>query len=366
MDRLAAMRAQQQGGRGGPYSRQDDHGYEMAEVNSTTNLTGGDNMNAFYSEVCSIFSAYRLPAKKFPCYLCLACGALALVFLFYHGYRSTFNAQISSIQDSLKTFSLNVSQIDELHSRSLNNTDDAAQQRVSSQLERLVAETSELSTQLKRRIQALEKQGGSGRDGQIRKQQTAFVKSKFVDAIQKYQQMEQQHRQKYKQRIERQVRIVKPDATPEEIRAAVDDESGGQVFSQALMNSNRYGESRAAYREVQARHQDIIRIEKTIAELAQLFNDVCPYSNVTKLKLTVDVQMSVLVEQQDETINAIQTTATGVEKDTEVGLQHTEKAVVSARAARRKRWICFFLFVLILIIIGVVVAVVITNNTKKT
>ncbi|KAI6128237.1 t-SNARE [Pisolithus croceorrhizus] len=304
MDRLAAMRAQQQGG--GPYSRQDDHGYEMAEVNSTTNLTGGDNMNAFYSE-------------------------------------------ISSIQDSLKTFSLNVSQIDELHSRSLNNTDDAAQQRVSSQLERLVAETSELSTQLKRRIQALEKQGGSGRDGQIRKQQTAFVKSKFVDAIQKYQQMEQQHRQKYKQRIERQVRIVKPDATPEEIRAAVDDESGGQVFSQALMNSNRYGESRAAYREVQARHQDIIRIEKTIAELAQLFND-----------------MSVLVEQQDETINAIQTTATGVEKDTEVGLQHTEKAVVSARAARRKRWICFFLFVLILIIIGVVVAVVITNNTKKT
>ncbi|KAI6103425.1 t-SNARE [Pisolithus sp. B1] len=304
MDRLAAMRAQQQGG--GPYSRQDDRGYEMAEVNSTTNLTGGDNMNAFYSE-------------------------------------------ISSIQDSLKTFSLNVSRIDELHSRSLNNTDDAAQQRVSSELERLVDQTSELSTQLKRRIQTLEKQGGSGRDGQIRKQQTAFVKSKFVDAIQKYQQMEQQHRQKYKQRIERQVRIVKPDATPEEIRAAVDDESGGQVFSQALMNSNRYGESRAAYREVQARHQDIIRIEKTIAELAQLFND-----------------MSLLVEQQDETINAIQTTATGVEKDTEVGLQHTEKAVVSARAARRKRWICFFLLLLILIIIGVVVAVVVTNNTKKT
>jgi t-SNARE complex subunit (syntaxin) len=40
------------------------------------------------------------------------------------------------------------------------------------------------------------------------------------------------------------------------------------------MNSNRYGESRAAYREVQARHEDIKRIERTIAELAQLFNDV--------------------------------------------------------------------------------------------
>jgi syntaxin 1B/2/3 len=40
------------------------------------------------------------------------------------------------------------------------------------------------------------------------------------------------------------------------------------------MNSSRYGESRAAYREVQERHQDIKRIEQTIAELAQLFNDV--------------------------------------------------------------------------------------------
>ena len=41
-----------------------------------------------------------------------------------------------------------------------------------------------------------------------------------------------------------------------------------------LMSSNRYGESRAAYREVQERHEDIKRIERTIAELAQLFNDV--------------------------------------------------------------------------------------------
>ena len=41
-----------------------------------------------------------------------------------------------------------------------------------------------------------------------------------------------------------------------------------------ISSSNRYGESRQAYREVQERHQDIQRIEVTLAELAQLFNDV--------------------------------------------------------------------------------------------
>ena len=112
--------------------------------------------------------------------------------------------------------------------------------------------------------------------------------------------MEQQHRQKYKQRLERQYKIVKPDATPEEVRAVVEDDNGGQVFSQAvriypysypctrrgrliaivltrllqLMNSNRYGESKVAYREVQERHKDIQKIERTLTELAQLFNDV--------------------------------------------------------------------------------------------
>jgi len=291
-DRLAAMR--------------DDRSYEMSSIkdNGTDAPAVGDGMSAFYTE-------------------------------------------ISSIQDSLRTFNDNVNRIGDLHSRSLNNMDDAAAQRNAAQLDELVADTSALSTTLKRRIKALEKQGGSGRDGQIRKQQTALVKSKFVEAIQNYQTVEQQYRQKYKQRMERQFKIVKPDATPDEVRAVVNDDQGGQIFSQALLNSNRYGESRAAYREVQERHEDIKRIESTLAELAQLFND-----------------MSVLVEQQDETINVIETTAGAVEKDTEAGLGYTEKAVVSARAARKKRWICFILTLIILAIVAIVVAVVVTNNLK--
>ncbi|KAF4615302.1 hypothetical protein D9613_002669 [Agrocybe pediades] len=332
-DRLAAMRAQQQGntasnsyptqasGNGGyqarranPYAQQDDRSYEMNDVrDSQTHLApstpltsqgGGGDMAAFYSE-------------------------------------------LSSIQETLRSFNDNIARIGELHSRSLDNTDDAAAQRNAAQLDELVADTSAMSATLKRRVKALEAQGGPGRDGQIKKQQAAFIKSKFVEAIQNYQSVEQQYRAKYKQRLERQFRIVRPDATPEEIRAAVNDEQGGQVFAQALMN-NRATESRAAYREVQERHEDIKRIERTLAELAQLFND-----------------MSVLVEQQDETINVIQTQAAGVEKDTEAGLQYTDKAVSSARAARKKRWICFFIFLVLLAVVAIVIGIVVSNNAKN-
>ncbi|KAG6911449.1 hypothetical protein DXG01_014523 [Tephrocybe rancida] len=322
-DRLAAMRAQQGGNtttpsyptqasggapsggyqnrRANPYAQQDDRAYEMSDVkDSRTELAPtGDGMANFYSE-------------------------------------------ISSLQDSLRTFNDNVARIGDLHSRSLNNMDDSAAQRNASQLDELVEETSALSNTLKRRIKDLERQGGSGRDGQIRKQQTALVKSKFVEAIQNYQTVEQQYRTKYKQRMERQFKIVKPDASPEEVRAVVNDEQ------EQLLNSNRYDTSRAAYREVQERHEDIKRIEKTLGELAQLFND-----------------MSVLVEQQDETINTIETQAHAVVQDTEAGLGYTEKAVNSARAARKKRWICFFIILIIVLIIVGVVAGVVVNNRKK-
>jgi len=259
----------------------------------------------------------------------------------------SFYNEIASIQDMLKTFNDNVARVSDLHSRSLNNMDDAAAQRNASQLDELVQDTSALSNQLKRRIKALEAQPASGRDAQIRRQQTALVKSKFVEAIQNYQQVEQQYRTKYKQRMERQYKIVKPDATPEEVRAVVNDTNNDQIFSQALLNS-RYGDSQRAYREVQERHEEIKRIEQTLAELAQLFND-----------------MSVLVAQQDEVINTIETTAANVEKDTETGLQYTNKAVDSARAARKKRWICFFIILIVLIIVGVVVGVVVSNNVRN-
>ncbi|KAI0724061.1 t-SNARE [Cerioporus squamosus] len=260
---------------------------------------------------------------------------------------SALNNEIQSIQDSIQQYNDNVSQIQKLHARLVDTTDDAAVERYNQQLQDLVDKNRSLSDKLRNRIKALQRQGGSGQIGMIRKQQTELVKTKFMDAIQNYQRIESESRQKYKNRVERQYKIVRPDATPEEVKAVVDDDQGGQVFSQALMTSNRYGEARSAYRDVQERHRDIKNIEKTLTELAQLFND-----------------MSILVEQQDEQITHINDTVKEVETDVEVGLNYTSKAVDSARSARKKRWICFILCLIIIVIIAIVVAVVILQNKK--
>lgn len=167
-----------------PYAQQDDAptSYENAAIPSTTNLTGGsDGMTAFYSEVrASLFHSLSSPVQPR--------GKTAAPVL--RGHRTlkahpAWRLQISSIQDDIRTFNDNVNRISDMHSRSLNTTDDAASQRVNQQLEDLVADTSALSDVLRRRIKALQKQGGAGRDGEIRKQQVCgaihFLRERYAE-----------------------------------------------------------------------------------------------------------------------------------------------------------------------------------------
>ena len=97
------------------------------------------------------------------------------------------------------------------------------------------------------------------------------------------------------------------------------------------MSSSRHGEARSALREVQSRHEDIKRIERTITELAQLFNE-----------------MSIMIEVQETKIDHIEVKAQETEVQMEQGLRETERAVVSARAARKKKWYCLGLSLLII------------------
>jgi syntaxin 1B/2/3 len=83
------------------------------------------------------------------------------------------------------------------------------------------------------------------------------------------------------------------------------------------MQSNRSGQARAVLSEVQSRHDDIKKIEKTILELHQLF---------------VDMQM--MVEQQAETLNQIEVHAENTMVDLEHGNKDIERAIVSAKSTR--------------------------------
>ncbi|KAH8117351.1 t-SNARE [Phellopilus nigrolimitatus] len=354
-DRLAAMRAQQaqQGGdpfgsnasvpttrqtRTNPYD-QRDQGYDQQ---------GGQNQ---YGNQYSNNSYQREPAyEQGNSYELSQVGNGNQYGNQYNGApvddMTAFYNEIAAIQDEIRNFNVNIDQISRLHSRLLTNVepDNSASNQ---QLENMMEETRSMSVTLKNRIKALQTQPVDLKSANMRKPQIDLVRSKFMDAIKKYQSEEKVYRDKYKVRMARQFRIVKPDATEEEVAEVVNGDQNVQIFAQAAVG-NRYADSQSAYREVQQRHEEIKRIERTMVELAQLFTD-----------------MSLLVEQQDDTINIIEQNAETAAGDIEAGKGYTDKAVVSARGYRKKRWICLFLTLIILIIIGVAVGIEVSKNLNN-
>jgi len=305
IDRLAALRAQRQTGTSSTPAQ--DGGYELNPVGTPPHIVGEN------------------------------------------GTGDNFYDQISSVQELIEQFNANIARISELHSRSLNVVDGSGQQALAA-LDDQVAQTRDLGNHIKKTIEAIKKQPVP-RGQESRKNQVTRVAKQFVTALQAYTQVEKDYRQKQRQRVERQLKIVKPDATAEEVAAVVNDSqgSGEQVFANALSNTSRYGESRVAYREVQSRHEDIKKIEQTLEEVAQLIND-----------------MSVLVQQQDETIDYIENQTGVTEREAQKGVDQIDKAKEIARRTRRKRIILFWLVVLLLCIVGGIIAgVIVSNNNKK-
>ncbi|CAI2162364.1 12238_t:CDS:2 [Funneliformis geosporum] len=259
-----------------------------------------------------------------------------------------FFDEVSSISDLIRQIKSNISRIDEFHSRSLGIiSEDEATKR---QLDSIITETRQLLVQVKDRIKKIEVSNfkASPADQTVRKQQTGNLRQKFMDTLQDYQKVEFQNRQKFRERMERQYKIVKPNATQEEIDSALDNDDGGQIFAQSLMNSTRYGAAKDALQEVQKRHDDIKKIEKTIEELANLFQE-----------------MQIIVEAQDTQVAQIEENATQIQNDTEQGVVHVEKALESARAARKKKWYCMFIAIVLLAILAAVIYIYVIKPMLK-
>lgn len=176
--------------------------------------------------------------------------------------------------------------------------------------------------------------------------QVGRVERRLKEANQEYQQVESGFRKKTQDQMARQYRIVRPDASDSEVRAAVEDTSGNaQVFQQALMQGNRMGEANSTLNAVRARQADMQKIEQTIGELAQLFTD-----------------LSVLIEQQEtQTMDISQKTEMAVE-DVQQANVEIGTAVHTARSTRKKKWICLGIGVGILVVIAVIVVVYIMVN----
>ena len=234
------------------------------------------------------------------------------------------NAILNECRDidrGIDTVEQNLEQLRMIQQRTLDDADSSGSSAANRQLDSLSADTMSLYRELTERVRTIKSspEASSAKNNP----HVTRIDRRLKAAITQYQQVESQFRKRTQDQMARQYRIVRPDASEQEIQAAVEDTTGGQVFSQAMMQSDRQGRARAALSAVQDRHQALQKIEQQMVELAQLFQD-----------------MDTLVVQQEAAVTQIEQKGEEVVENLDKGNQEIGVAVNTARKTRKKKWIC--------------------------
>ncbi|XP_029921890.1 syntaxin-2-like isoform X2 [Myripristis murdjan] len=141
----------------------------------------------------------------------------------------------------------------------------------------------------------------------IHKNQHSHLTRRFVDVMRTYCQAQTSFREKCKLRIQRQLEIVDKVTTDEELEDILHSDNPA-IFTSHFISDSRI--TRQALNEIEARHQDILRLESSIRELQEVFVDT-----------------AMLVESQGELMNNIEKNVTSAAEYVDSGKADTKNAV---------------------------------------
>ncbi|KAH7149553.1 t-SNARE [Dactylonectria estremocensis] len=244
-----------------------------------------------------------------------------------------FLSRVQSLRNDIKALTTSIDYIGQLHQRTLGSTDGAAKD----QLEHYVAQTQISNTAIKDGIKGLERDLAKTTDTSRNTKNTQLqsLKTFFKSELDKYQSIERDYKQRYRDQIARQYRIVNPDASEEEVQEAAQADWGNEGVFQTALKTNRHGHASSLLGNVRARHSELQRIEQTLSELAILYEE-----------------LATVVEQQEPVIQAAETNAINTVENIEKGNEQVKVANEHARNRRKLKWWCALVVFLIILAIA--------------
>jgi len=266
-------------------------------------------------------------------------------------FMAPFFDDVQDIKKAMSTIRYNIGQIEKDHGENLTAISAEQGRACNQRLDDLMKTTNGVATQVRNKLKSMDAENkdfaqrnvGSS-EARIRSNMHGTLTRKFVDLMAEYQELQTKYKNKYREKVERQYRIVNPRATRDEIDEMFD--SGNQqqeIFTQQILQGS-HAAAKNALADIQERHNDIMKLETSIAELHQLF-----------------VDMSVLVESQGELLDQ-------VEYQVSQSVNYTGKAVSELRQANtyqkkvRRKMCCVICIILVII---AVIAVPLLQNMNS-
>lgn len=145
--------------------------------------------------------------------------------------QQEFFAEVNELREGIDQVKAKITRIESLHQRSLTDIDESTSSQTQHQLDSLVADTSALNKALANRIRRLK---GKATTDPSKAPQVNNLDRSFKDVLRKYQSVEATFQKRAREQMARQYRIVRPDATEQEVEEACNDGQNQEIFSQAV------------------------------------------------------------------------------------------------------------------------------------
>lgn len=263
----------------------------------------------------------------------------------YPNVRNTdmeqFFKEVEDLSEFIDRMKKNVEEVKKTHSTILSSphTDDDVKQNLEKFMADIKTSANQIRSKLKHMEHGIEQIAQSNEFSaahRIRKTQHHMLSSRFVEVMTDYQATQTDYRERCKGRIKRQLSITGRKTTDDEIEEMI--ESGNPaIFTRGIIMETK--QARQTLADIEARHSDIMKLEKSIRELRDMFLD-----------------MAILVESQGEMIDRIEFHVQQSKSHVDKGKLETNQAMTYRAKARWKKLVCLVLIIiLILIVIGSVI-----------
>eukprot|EP00127_Corallochytrium_limacisporum_P005396 Clim_evm8s204 gene=Clim_evmTU8s204 len=267
-------------------------------------------------------------------------------------FMKEFFDNVAEVRTSISNIEGKIDQVAQKHGQALASISDKQHKRTNEEIDQLMSDISSEANKVRSKLKTMDRENkefeqanpGSP-DARIRTTQHATLSRKFVDVMTRYNDVQTQYKAKYTERVKRQLKIVQPEATQEEIDKEVDQALEGKAenFFLRQMVEPKHAEAKQALEEIQDRHKELLRLERSIKELHELF-----------------VDMAILVESQGEMVDRIEFSVAKATDYTEGATEQLKQATALQSAARRKK---IAISTIILLVIAVVVIYFVVKNS---
>lgn len=255
-----------------------------------------------------------------------------------------FFQHVATIRGNIDKIAQDVEQVKKMHSTMLSAA--VQEQEVKDELERVMFDVKRTAntvrTNLKEMEQRINQQDQESSynnyaEARIRRCQHSTLARRFVEVMSDYNTTQSDYREKCKARIKRQLEITGKTKTYEEVEEMLE---GGDpaIFTSDIVIETQ--QARQALGDIEARHRDIINLEKSIQELHEMFLD-----------------MAMLVESQGEMIDRIEYNVEQAVDFVQSAKSDTKKAVKYQSKARRKKILIIICVLVLLAILVTIIAV---------